>query len=745
MTFLAPIMFAGAAAVSIPIALHFFYRARYKPLPWAPMKFLKEAVEQTSRRLKFQEWVLLALRCLALILLALALARPGRESATAGGGTQPIDAVFVFDTSFTMAAKDGDKTRLERAKAAALAIIDALPDKSSVQVISVADRATALGPVSRFNRDQAKQLVQALEVTSLSTDLLPGLNEALSAAETGRAESKEIYVFTDMQRAGFDRQMSALKPKCEEIKAKANLIFIRCGNVDRKTTNVAVTEVRLEAAIPHTKTRVPFVVKVKNTGRTPARAIKVFLDLDGKPVEEKGVEIAEIEPGDAATVTLTGDLTEAGARLLTARVTGDDIDGDNVMYKVVGVRDKVRVLLVAPPRRPEQSETDAGDWFARKALIPFDADKDRDKIANYFIETETVAPNEVGPDKLLKKDIVYLLNAAARTDNPLQGMAPAFVDKLAEFVKNGGGLIVGCGDAVNPAAYNRALGPNGAGLLPLPLGAVRTTTPAALFVPAATSIDENSVFGPMKPYTEWLARGELARMIDLDESPAAAAGATVLLRTTDNKPLVASRVVGQGEVIFFATSLDENWGRMMSDGQLAIPMTTHLVSHLTNRKVPGGTRVVGSPLSWAPPKAEAGYELIKPAKPSEKTRARVQLKDAKEVNGKLTVTSADTLVAGEYAIVPVGAADPVGLTGETGVVYVVNPDLRETENLETLTDGDAEKVLGFRPVILSAGTDTEAAVRERRTRGEWTEYALLFLLFLLVAEATWAWFCGKAK
>ena len=45
------------------------------------MKFLKEAIEQTSRRLKFQEWILLALRCLALILLALALARP--DAATA--------------------------------------------------------------------------------------------------------------------------------------------------------------------------------------------------------------------------------------------------------------------------------------------------------------------------------------------------------------------------------------------------------------------------------------------------------------------------------------------------------------------------------------------------------------------------------------------------------------------------------------------------------------------------------------
>src|SRR6187402_140509 len=127
MTFLAPIMLVGAAAVTIPLGLHFFYRARYRPLPWAPMEFLKEAIEQTSRRLKFQEWILLALRCLALILLALALARPGTQFAGSAGRGESIDAVIVIDTSYSMGAQDGDKTRLERAKEAALAIIDSLP------------------------------------------------------------------------------------------------------------------------------------------------------------------------------------------------------------------------------------------------------------------------------------------------------------------------------------------------------------------------------------------------------------------------------------------------------------------------------------------------------------------------------------------------------------------------------------------------------------------------------------------
>lgn len=745
MQFLAPMMLLGAAAVTVPLALHFFYRARYKPLPWAPMKFLKEAIEQTSRRLKFQEWLLLLLRCLALILLALALARPGLDSVSSAGSSETIDAVFVFDTSYSMAARDGEKTRLERAKEAALAVLETLPNKSSVQVYTCADRSQLLGPVSRYNRDQAKQLIQSIEVTSLSTDFLPGLSDALTAAESGTAPAKEIYVFTDMQKTGFDRQQTGVRAKCEEIRErKANLVFIRCGNPDRKVSNVSILDVKLLAAIPHTRTRVPFVVTVKNTGTEPIRNVKVSLELDGKAIDREVVPVELIDPGANAEVTLTGSLDEAGARLLAVYVDGDGVEGDNVLYKVVGVRDKVNVLLVAYPFAGQQA-TDAGDWFARKALVPFDTDRDRDKIDRYFIATESIAPTEVSPEKLVGKDIVYLLNAAVRTDDPFVGLPPAFVTKLAEFVKNGGGLVIGSGDLVKPDEYNRILGKNGAGILPMPLGAVQNTTAESPFAPAAESFDESSAFGLVKPYTDWIRRATFTRMIQIEEASPDAAGGRVLVRTTDGKPLVTSRVVGEGEVIFFATALDETWGsRMMSDGQLAIPMTTYLVSHLTNRKVPGGTRMAGDTLAWVPNVTAPGFELVKPRPRNvkaggDKTRPRVKIGEPRAEPGqKPTVSTTDSLVAGEYAIVPVGAPE------NEGVAFAVNPDLRETENLDLISDFELEKTLGFRPTVIQAGAGTETAVRERRTRGEWTEWVLLALLLLLVGEATWAWFCGRA-
>ena len=115
-------------------------------------------------------------------------------------------------------------------------MIDDLPPNSTVQVITCTDRAVAAGPKSPRNLDQAKLLVQNLQVTQQSTDFLAGLSEA--AAALGRAEgaAKEIYLFSDMQRGGWERQSSAIRVKCEELKAQGTLFLVRCGSQPVQTS-----------------------------------------------------------------------------------------------------------------------------------------------------------------------------------------------------------------------------------------------------------------------------------------------------------------------------------------------------------------------------------------------------------------------------------------------------------------------------------------------------------------------------
>ncbi|MBA4188182.1 MAG: hypothetical protein C0467_09210 [Planctomycetaceae bacterium] len=731
MQFLAPTMLAGAAAISIPLALHFFYRARHTPLPWGPMRFLKEAIEQTSRRLKFQELILLLLRCLAIILIALAIARPGSENAALSNRGDAVDAVLVIDTSFSMGARDGEKTRLERAKEAALAVIDTLPANSSVQVFSCSDRATLLGPIQKLNMDQAKQVIGTIQITSLSSDLLPGLAEALTTAKSGTASAKEVYVFTDMQKEAFERQQGGVRAKCEEIKAAGNLVFIRCGDINRKLLNVAVEDVTWHTeSIPHTRTRIPFVITLKNTGVEPVKGLKVSLELDGKAVEKDAVQIDQIDPDQTFPVTLTGSLEKAGVSVVGVRIENNDLPGDDVFFKTILVRDKVRVLLVNGTPKPE-NPTGSGDHFVRTALNP-------GKIPDYYIESESVAANEASPKNLDGTDIVYLLNASIRDTDPIAGMSADFLAELDKFVKNGGGLVISCGDQVSSDLYNKTFGSAGTKVLPFDLATILNATETSPFHPAADSVEEASFLSKFRvsPYSQSLQAVSLFRMFSVTE---AGANGRVLVRTTSGLPYITSKVVGAGEVIMITSSLDESWGNFSSDpGSFQVPLAVFTVTHLTSRKVAGGTSTAGNPLVYYPP-AEAGsvFEVVMPAPPKDKLRPRVKL-EALDVGGKRTVTATDTQLAGIYHIVPVGKGD------DSGPVFTVNPDLRESVKLASATDDDVESWLGFRPAIVQAGAGTDSAVTQLRTRSEWTEYVLVALLVLLVAEAAWAWVCGRA-
>ena len=66
---------AGLLLASIPIIIHILNRRRYKTVNWAAMDFLLRAMRKNRRRVRFEQWLLLAVRCLVLAFLGLALAR----------------------------------------------------------------------------------------------------------------------------------------------------------------------------------------------------------------------------------------------------------------------------------------------------------------------------------------------------------------------------------------------------------------------------------------------------------------------------------------------------------------------------------------------------------------------------------------------------------------------------------------------------------------------------------------------
>src|SRR5260370_40377964 len=66
----------GLAAVTLPVVIHWLTRPRPRRLPFSAIRFVQEVVRQRRARHRVRDALVLGLRSLAVLLLALAIARP---------------------------------------------------------------------------------------------------------------------------------------------------------------------------------------------------------------------------------------------------------------------------------------------------------------------------------------------------------------------------------------------------------------------------------------------------------------------------------------------------------------------------------------------------------------------------------------------------------------------------------------------------------------------------------------------
>lgn len=100
----------------LPVIIHLLNRLRYQTVRWAAMMFLRNADRDASRRAKIRQWLILASRCLMLLLFLLALARLRSKGALARFFDQGTDMVVVlFDRSASMELNRGGVAGRERA------------------------------------------------------------------------------------------------------------------------------------------------------------------------------------------------------------------------------------------------------------------------------------------------------------------------------------------------------------------------------------------------------------------------------------------------------------------------------------------------------------------------------------------------------------------------------------------------------------------------------------------------------
>ncbi|MBM3847589.1 MAG: VWA domain-containing protein, partial [Verrucomicrobia bacterium] len=275
MTFLNTIMLGGLAAIAIPILIHLLNRRRFRKVMWAAMRFIAASVEKNKRRMEIEDLILLALRCLIVALIALALARPTLRNVTAGflGGGRTA-GILLLDNSLSMGMSDGTSTRLDKAKRAAEQAIDSLPQGSSVAVWLVSDIVRDVIPEPTFDLNLARKSVREAALSDRATELAAAIDRGVETLLKRVGSRREIYLFTDGQLEGW-RGLLDIKSRLDKVRDQVRAHVVLISEKDQK--NISVRDLRLASGLAPAGQSLRFDIQVQNHGSQPASNVRVSI------------------------------------------------------------------------------------------------------------------------------------------------------------------------------------------------------------------------------------------------------------------------------------------------------------------------------------------------------------------------------------------------------------------------------------------------------------------------------------
>lgn len=319
---------------AIPVIIHLFRQRPATATPFPDIRFLKESQTASWRRTRIREWLLLALRMLAILLLVLALARPRVNASLPrwlGGSEGAI--ILIIDDSASMGVRDGDGTLFDRAKAQALDILDRMSGNSRAAVLSASDGNRIF--CGLIDPARARRRVAGLARTDLGTDI-PGAIAAAGRIATQSHQGAEIVLVSDLQGSGFG-QLDPLPA----LPAGASLTVVAVA-AGRPLVNLIWDKVAASAL----RKRIMTEGRLQGGGRATIRLVRNGRILYSQPVTagEGGLFAASFGWPDTDSLTLA--------------CSGDDLPTDDC-YFLPGRHPRLNVLLVADS---------AGSGYVNRAL-----------------------------------------------------------------------------------------------------------------------------------------------------------------------------------------------------------------------------------------------------------------------------------------------------------------------------------------------------------------------------------------
>lgn len=524
-SFLSPLFLVGAIAAAVPILLHLFHRKTEVVIDFPAVSLLKRVPVQQHRRRQLRELILLALRVVALVLLALSFARPYFPGAAAPASL-PVTVIAV-DTSLSLTAPG----QFDRVRDAVARAVSAVPASHAISLISFSDAATVVvAPTS--DRAAATSSVEALAPGAGGTRFRTALARASEVIGT---RAGRVVIVTDLQQSGWDANDDGGLPDGVDVEVLA--IAPPAGNL--AVTSAERRDRRIAASVQNYGT-----LEVK----TPVRLL-----IAGQELARVDVTIA---PLGAADVELAAPLPASG----TAEVRVDDPAGyqaDNGRAVALDPAPSARVgIVVTDPTGA------IGGLYLERALAVAASGREFDIDVRDGREAGNWTRAEVS-----QMAAMFVLGT--------RSLERGGRDLIRTYLNEGGQVLLAAGPDVDLGTLGEVVGTRVA------FDADPVRMPGATLI---ASDARHPIFRPFLSPSGALGDVQVEqhrRLTDQD-------GRVVLARFTGGDAALTEQAVGKGRLLIFTSDLDNQWSRFPLSPSF-VPFAVETARYLASGSLdPGG-------------------------------------------------------------------------------------------------------------------------------------------------------------
>ena len=656
----APWFLAGLAGVALPVYLHLLKRQTRTPKAVSSLMLYESRTQSSTRHRRLRYFLLLSLRLLMLLLLILAFANPFINRNAAAMASNRL-VLVVIDNSFSMRAG----TRLADARDAAMSV---LAGKGAARA-QVAAFGSQLRLMTQPIQDQAalRAAVQAIE---------PGDGHGnfgeLSRAVRAMAESVhtpiEFHVFSDMQRGDLAATFS-------DMALPANVQLVTHAVISKAQPNWTVEQVDAPGQVWGKDAKPVHVQAVIAGYGTPSAQRTVSLVVNGKTTATKPVTVPA---NGRATVDFPALEVPYGFSRCEIRIdAADGFQADDLRRFAVERSDPQKALLI-------HNYTDTRSPFYVGAALSAAAQ-------SAFI-LESINVNEAGDRKPSNYAFIVLSDVTT---------LPSILENaLTEYVRSGGSILIATGTTAGSRSQ-----------IPI-FGARVVETRDYNRVPDRfMTVGSSDSSYPAVAKAEGWPGVKFFYALDVDPGDA-----RVIVRLSDQTPLLLEKRIGEGRVVLLTSGLD-NLTNDFPLNPAFVPFIEQTARYLAGSERQGGSRTVDAYLELRTAKERGqGVEVTDP-------------------EGKRPLTLGEAAAAQSFQLTEAGYYQLRLADGRQNVVGV-NPDPKES-NLDVIP-ADVLALWQGKGGQTSQDASAPGAATPHQTPESLWWYVMLLLLLAAVAESVLA-------